>query len=114
MPRPTGLIEKICPLRVYAPIPPHSRDYLPYREDYPLEATHFPPALQVIRMRMITRPLSPPPRVSRLQFVGVTWTIIECVGLLTLHIMSLSGYYVDSLVANARTGWINIKYKYNI
>ena len=104
MPWPTGLIEKICLLCVYAPIPPHSCDYLPYREDYPLEATHFPPALQVIHMCMITWPLSPPPRELCLQFAGVTWTIIECVGLLTLHIMSLSGYYVDSLVVNACTG----------
>jgi hypothetical protein len=62
----------------------------------PLEATRLPLAMHVIRM--ITLPLAdlrlPHETIAitlRLQFAGVTWTIIEYVGLLPrLRVMSLA------------------------
>ena len=35
----------IHPPRVYALIPPHSRDYLPYRKDYPLRGYPLSPCV---------------------------------------------------------------------
>ena len=68
----------------------------PIVKSIPLEATHLPPAMHVIRM--ITLPLADlrlPHEIiattPRHQFAGVTWTIIGCVDLLPrLHVMNLA------------------------
>jgi hypothetical protein len=59
----------------------------PIVKNIPLEATHLPPAMHVIRMTtLLLADLRPPHGIIaitlRLQFAGVRWTIIECVDLL--------------------------------